>query len=981
MCSEAFPRAAATNNWLSRQETEFLFVIKWTSDTMFDARPRLMPVVFLLVQVTLLLVLATTPAVAQTQVVPPSLRVNGGPLVTARPMVQVGNEWQVPLAAIARALSVDLAASSDGFTLAVRRRDGTALTYDTRTGEIRSGFVLLGRVNNPQQITAVGPLDNLLFPLSGAVALLGINVRTDPDDNVLILEAAEDLPAGLQEAERRLQVTGLNYDYGLITNGSQTGQFTSLKGEGVYRGARLVGNVMFNHSPGRGFLEMTQGVLRIEMSQHRTLLLGDQATFAGVDALSNTVRGVGYQRPWGKYELDVYGGRAVGATYAGLGSSGAARYDTNLMGASLRRKFKHSELAIAMDLFRGSQRQGQSAGIAYSGIFARNTYKFQAAFGTFSGLSDHTILVRTDNTTAPGLFTTAVKPASDSSVPVVPGSGIIQQSVPVYVNGPAAGFSAADLFAPFKQFSISGQWERYGKDFLAARDDSRFNAVDNRSYAVTFRPVQLLTLNYGETDRTFLIGEGHATSVNYGANLGLPFLKGIQLGAFETVLRDDTSPLGKFTFTQYSISAPRIGRYTALASYSISHFGGDRLGNVNAAVVADYQNKGQFGFHTQAQVGSNSRVGADWSRTFGHNIYLRIGMDRMNAREGNGFLPQVSLRIPSWKGHTIQISYIADRNSHSLQFEIGGALLHGRELTRNITGRPSMVVQTALMGQVYYDADGNGAFSPGDRGLAGIRIWLDGTQTAQTDAQGNYRFFPVGPGAHTVKADVAGVPADLVFADSIEHTVAVVPYSVNNQHFRVIRTGRLIGRVTFLDYSEDPEHPVERGFPDAHIQLGGERETFSEINGSFLAGDLPPATYEVRLDPASLPEGYVVKVPRYSVAVKPGETAAEVFFQLVVPPRPVEDRKLPELDVTLAPKRPVPQPGKDLLAKPKKTEKKTAPQELRYQSGEKIPEDPDAVTPPANAAAPAPATPASAPAPQSAPAASPRGSSSTERRL
>src|SRR5260221_599593 len=107
---------------------------------MFQAQPRLTPVVFLIAS-TVLLVLATTPAVSQTQVVPPTLRVNGGPLVTARPMVQVGNEWQVPLAAIARALSVELAAAPDGFTLLVRRRDGTALTYDTRTGEIRSGFV------------------------------------------------------------------------------------------------------------------------------------------------------------------------------------------------------------------------------------------------------------------------------------------------------------------------------------------------------------------------------------------------------------------------------------------------------------------------------------------------------------------------------------------------------------------------------------------------------------------------------------------------------------------------------------------------------------------------------------------------------------------------------------------------------------------------------------------------------------------------
>jgi hypothetical protein len=975
-------------------------VIKSTSDTMLQAPPRLAPVVSL-VALTLMLVLFAAPAATQTQAGPPTLRVNGAPLVTARPMVQVGNEWQVPLAAIARALSIDLAAASDGFTILVRRRDGTSLTYDTRTGEIRSGFVLLGRVDNPQQVPAIGPLDNLMFPLSGAVALLGVNVRTDPDENALILEPAESLPSGLQNAERHLQFTKLDYNYGLVTNGSQTGQFTSLKGEGVFRGARLEGAAMFSHAPGLGFLNMTQGILRIEMPQSRTLLLGDQASFSGVDALSNTVRGIGYQRPWGKFEMDVYAGRAAGATLAGLGSSGVARFDTNLIGLSLRRKFKHSELSMATDFFRGAQRRGESVGIAYSGLFARNTYKFQAAFGVFSGFSDRTILVPGNSTTAPGLFSTAVKPVSDNSVPVDPSTGIIQQNVPVYVNGAAAGFSAADLFSPVKQLSISGQWERYGKDFLTARDDSRFDAVDSRSYSATLRPIQILTLNYGQSDRTFLIGEGRSRSVNYGANLGLPWLKGLQLGVVETVLRDDTSPLGKFSFTQYSISAPRIKRYTAIASYSISRFGGERVGNLSAAVVADYQRKGQFGIHAQTQVGSTSRFGADWSHNIANKFDLRFGVDQLTSRDGNSLLPQVSLRVPSWKGHTIQVTYIADRNNHTLQFQIGGPLLHGRELTRSLNGgTPSMMVQSALIGQVYYDVDGNGAFSSGDRGLAGIRIWLDGVQVAETNAQGNYRFFPVSPGAHTLKAEMAGVPADLVFADSIEHTVAVVPYAANTHQFRVIRTGRIVGHVTFLDYSEDAEHPVARAFPDAHVMLSGDRETFSEINGSFLAGDLPPGTYEVRLDPASLPEGYLPRVPRYSVVVKPGEASSEILFTLAVPPRAIEDRNLPELDVPLTRKRPVPEPVEDLLSKAKKkTEKKSVPQEMHYESGEKIPEDPGdnppsaaPPVPPAPVPAPsAPPVPAPVPAPSAPfvpatappanpPSSSPRGPAPTAER-
>ena len=180
-----------------------------------------------------------------------------------------------------------------------------------------------------------------------------------------------------------------------------------------------------------------------------------------------------------------------------------------------------------------------------------------------------------------------------------------------------------------------------------------------------------------------------------------------------------------------------------------------------------------------------------------------------------------------------------------------------------------------------------------DTPIAEVPVWLD-NQPVKTDAEGQFRFDGVSPGAHTVRAELAGVPADFVFADIPERTIAVVPYRENTLYFRVAKAGRVMGTVTYLDYSSDPDKGVERPLPDVRIVAGSERDTFSEANGGFLLGDLTPGTYELRLDPASLPANYVPSPSVVTVNVAPGESLQNVQFKLIIPPRPVIERRLPE---------------------------------------------------------------------------------------
>src|SRR5262245_10564297 len=106
----------------------------------------------------------------------PTVVVNGVPVVMRIPLARLGDELFLPLAPIARALNADLAVGREQ-TVHVRRSDGALLTYDGRSGEIRTGAVLAAEVRNYRLIHVVAEADQLLFPVSAIPPLFAVNVR------------------------------------------------------------------------------------------------------------------------------------------------------------------------------------------------------------------------------------------------------------------------------------------------------------------------------------------------------------------------------------------------------------------------------------------------------------------------------------------------------------------------------------------------------------------------------------------------------------------------------------------------------------------------------------------------------------------------------------------------------------------------------------------------------------------------------------
>lgn len=74
--------------------------------------------------------------------------------------------------------------------------------------------------------------------------------------------------------------------------------------------------------------------------------------------------------------------------------------------------------------------------------------------------------------------------------------------------------------------------------------------------------------------------------------------------------------------------------------------------------------------------------------------------------------------------------------------------------------------EALVMGTVFYDADGDGRASPGEPGLAGVRLFLDDGSFAVTDEHGRYSLAGVTPRTHALKVDRTTLPPSASVAET-----------------------------------------------------------------------------------------------------------------------------------------------------------------------------------------------------------------------
>ena len=140
-----------------------------------------------------------------------------------------------------------------------------------------------------------------------------------------------------------------------------------------------------------------------------------------------------------------------------------------------------------------------------------------------------------------------------------------------------------------------------------------------------------------------------------------------------------------------------------------------------------------------------------------------------------------------------------------------------------------------------------------ERGLANIRINL-GNYVISTDEKGEFEFPSLTPGVHRVRVEYADLPSYLTSITPESVDIKVVEGKETNFNFVLAYFGAVSGK---LHLAEEPplELEEEPELQDIRVYLQDtDFEALTNLDGSFVLGDVKPGKYVLKVDPDFLPE-------------------------------------------------------------------------------------------------------------------------------
>jgi hypothetical protein len=243
----------------------------------------------------------------------------------------------------------------------------------------------------------------------------------------------------------------------------------------------------------------------------------------------------------------------------------------------------------------------------------------------------------------------------------------------------------------------------------------------------------------------------------------------------------------------------------------------------------------------------------------------REGLAQLEAGAvaGNGQSRSVNARV-RWLGSRAGLSLVVTYSAFLGRFRQSASVIASRGLTLATTTlggtaaydpRHGLVqsdrfgISTAgVTGRVFFDEDGDGVFSAGDRPAPGVRVIGD-AGTARAGDDGTYRLWGVLPyePARIAIDTLQGI--DLAYAPTqAEIRLRATPNLLNEVDIPLVRTRELVGQV-------DGWPGMSRGGIGLELRAvqGGRRwavVTFSD--GEFYVSRVPPGRYELRVAETSL---------------------------------------------------------------------------------------------------------------------------------
>lgn len=227
----------------------------------------------------------------------------------------------------------------------------------------------------------------------------------------------------------------------------------------------------------------------------------------------------------------------------------------------------------------------------------------------------------------------------------------------------------------------------------------------------------------------------------------------------------------------------------------------------------------------------------------------RIGLSRRFVGQLSGWYAQVEARTSFGIG-------LPRSNLSSNTITIG----FGNRLGWNDLDHARSIFASLVSPSDFGAVEGHVRFD--EKGLANVPILIEGRRVAVTSGDGRYRISRVPAGIVSVTIDTSVLEQGFVVSGPASRSVLVPPRGVAQADFEITRRVALAGS---LSRCEDGQFLPLRGARIAMIGDQFVQTATTSSSGGFEFDAVPPGTYELVIDPASVPEVSAENIPRRRV--------------------------------------------------------------------------------------------------------------------
>lgn len=200
-----------------------------------------------------------------------------------------------------------------------------------------------------------------------------------------------------------------------------------------------------------------------------------------------------------------------------------------------------------------------------------------------------------------------------------------------------------------------------------------------------------------------------------------------------------------------------------------------------------------------------------------------------------------------------------------------------------------LLTESTIEGRVYQDENFNRQYDPQiDIPLSNARVRLNNGIEAITNVNGLYHFDRIQPGEHRLVVNLEDIRANLIPANGLEQTIIVMSRSVVNTAFRLVKSGSLSGRVWY-DANGNGKFDEKEGLGDIRILTSSGKDTYTDPDGTFLLGELPPGEQSIFIDERYKPQDLASSILSLQVKIESGKETKGVELVFNSKPRGVKE--------------------------------------------------------------------------------------------